>query len=104
MSEGSGHAGLWTKPQYPGDAVRILHLQRGGEKGDIRIQQYSQTGCSVCVAKFLPGSYVDLPGDTPKVEPNESEHATSSFAADVIFDRYVQEAYEQGWQNDTGAE
>lgn len=95
---------MWIKPQYPGDAVRILELHRAGQWGDIRIQQYSETGCSVRVAKFLPGRDVCNPGDTFKIEPEESEHATSSFAADAIFDRYVQEAYEQGWQNRTTEE
>lgn len=96
----SGREALWTKPKYPGDAVRILMLYRGegrdAEIGDIRIQDY---GKSVRVGTFLPGDSVCLPGDSPKTEPEKSEWCTSSWQADAQFDNYVQDAYAEGWQN-----
>src|ERR1700757_4477322 len=92
----SGREGLWTKPKYPGDAVRILRVKRGAETGDIRIQDYENF---VKVGSFLPGRTECSPGDTPKVWPEKWETFTSSPAADDQFDRYVQEAYADGWQN-----
>lgn len=87
---------LWTEAKYPGDAVRIQMLHRDGELGDIRIQLYDGQA-HVCA--FLPGQCTMSPGDTPKTAPEKSEWATSSFAADELFDRYVREAYADGWQN-----
>jgi hypothetical protein len=102
VSEGSGHEGLWTEPRYPGDTVRILMLYRATtpgryELGDIRIQHIRQDLAKV--GAFLPGETECSPGDTPKTWPEKSETATSSFAADALFDKYVQEAYADGWQN-----
>lgn len=96
MSEGSGHQGLWTEPKYPGDAVRILQLKRGDEIGDVRIQHYGE---KVRVASFLPGVAVCLPGDTPKTEPERSVWCVNNFAADALYDQYVQDAYADFWQN-----
>lgn len=108
MSEASGHRGLWTEAQYPGDAVRILMLKRGHGRamvlGDVRIQRYDT---SVKVGSFLPGDEECSPGDTPKVWPEKSEWFKSATyradnqtdLADAEFDRYVQEAYADGWQN-----
>lgn len=100
MSEASGHRGLWTEPKYPGDAVRILMLFHHGrqEIGDIRIQQYDTF---LKVGTFLPGVEECSPGDTPKVWPerNESFHSNQTDLADGQFDKYVQEAYADGWQN-----
>lgn len=90
---------LWTEAKYPGDAVRIRMLRRGDELGDVRIQQYSVTPQSVRVAKFLPGNEVFLPGDTPKTEPEQDEWCSSSWRADEVFDRFVQDAYNDGWEN-----
>ena len=87
---------IWTEPKYPGDAVRVLFLIRGGEHGDVRIQQY---GTFLKAASFLPGMEESLPGDTPKVWPEKSESVHSTFAADEAFDRLVGEAYADGWQN-----
>lgn len=97
----SGREGLWTFPKYPGDAVRILMLYRGHgrdtELGDIRIQDY---GDWVKVGSFLPGEVESSgDGDSPKVWPEKSETPASSFAADALFDNYVQAAYAEGWQN-----
>lgn len=92
----SGRPGLWMKPRHPGDAVRILMLYRGDEIGDIRIQDYGEF---VKVATFLPGRTTCSPGDTPKTAPEKSETFTNSYAADNLFDNYVQEAYADLWQN-----
>lgn len=92
----SGREGLWTKPKYPGDAVRILMLHRRGELGDIRIQDYETF---VKVGSFLPGVEECSPGDTPKTWPENYMTFTSSPAADAMFDNYVQAAYADGWQN-----
>ena len=104
MSEASGHRGLWTEPKYPGDAVRMLMLYRGGhgrpvELGDIRIQHY---GTTLKVGSFLPGETECSPGDTPKTWPEKHETFRAdnqSDFADGAFDGYVQEAYADGWQN-----
>lgn len=88
---------LWIEPRFPGDAVRMLLLKRGKEIGDIRIQAYNAR--SFRVAAFLPGVNVSFPGDTPKVEPENSCFRMSTYAADEAFDLYVQRAYEDGWQN-----
>lgn len=93
---GSGHQGLWTEPKYPGDAVRILSLKRGGELGDVRIQHY---GKKVRVATFLPGNSVCSAGDTPKTEPERSVWCANNFIADEFFDTYVADAYADGWDN-----
>jgi hypothetical protein len=101
VSEGSGHEGLWTEPRYPGDTVRTLMLYRGRgramELGDIRIQHIRKDLVKVC--SFLPGETECSPGDTPKTCPEKHEHCISSFKADEVFDKYVQEAYADGWQN-----
>lgn len=96
MSEMSGHQGLWTEPKYPGDAVRILMLKRGAELGDVRIQHYEHF---VKVGSFLPGVEECSPGDTPKVWPEKSTTLHCGITADAEFDRLVQEAYADGWQN-----
>jgi len=95
---------LWMKMAYPGAAVRVLTLKRAipgeddFEVGDVRIQQWDDTK-SVRVGTFLPGVYVQNPGDTGKTEPEQNEWCSSSYKADEVFDRYVQEAYAAGWQN-----
>jgi hypothetical protein len=101
MSEGSGHRGLWTEAQYPGDAVRIQLLYRRDAKGrlelgDVRIQKYDNV---VRVGKFLPGREECTPGDTPKMVPEKYMHYRFADPADAEFDAYIQEAYADGWQN-----
>jgi len=104
MSEASGHRGLWRRPLYPGDTARVQLLYRGGhgrpvELGDIRIQDY---GVFVRVGSFLPGVIECPPGDTPKTWPEKHETFrgdNQTDLADGAFDRYVQEAYADGWQN-----
>jgi hypothetical protein len=96
MSEGSGHQGLWIEAKYPGDRVRSRMLIRDGELGEICIQQYDS---KVRVGSFLPGNHFCLPGDTPKTEPERCEWFYNNFAADEQFDKYVQDAYADLWQN-----
>lgn len=88
---------LWTEPKWPGDSCRELMLVRGDEVGSIRIQHY---GNSLLVACYLPGICHVYPGDTPKMEPDVSEWCTSSYTADLLFDRYVALAYNDLWQKD----
>jgi hypothetical protein len=102
MSAASGHRGLWTEAKYPGDAVRIQLLYRGGhgqpiELGDVRIQKYETVAR---VAAFTPGRCSGVfPGDTPKTEPDKYMHYRFADPADAKFDEYLQEAYQDGWQN-----
>ncbi len=104
MSEASGHRGLWTEAKYPGDVVRNLMLYRRDargrvELGDICIQDY---GNVLRVGSFLPGLCEVHEGDTPKTVPEKQQHyraANQGDLADGMFDRFVQEAYADGWQN-----
>jgi hypothetical protein len=99
MSEASGHRGLWTKPKYAGDTVRIVELYRGRQLGDIRIQDYGRV---LRVAAFLPGITEMPEGDSPKTVPEKYQtyrSANQGDLADALFDAYVQEAYAGGWQN-----
>jgi len=95
---------LWMTPKNPGDTVRVLTLKRAipgeddFEVGDVRIQVYMEPQ-HARVGSFLPGVYVQHPGDTGKTEPEQHEWCASSWKADEVFDRYVQEAYAAGWQN-----
>lgn len=87
----------WITASYPGASVRMQLLQRGGkEVGDIRVQQYGEKWC---VATFLPGRDVFLPGDTPKVEPEDSFWTDNPEWADERFDLWVAQARADGWSN-----
>jgi hypothetical protein len=105
VSEASGHRGLWTEPKYPGGDVRYLGLYHHGRRecGMISIQHCGRT---VRVGSFLPGTCYNLPGDTPKTVPEKSEYFRAdnqTDLADAEFDKYVQEAYADGWQNTPGS-
>lgn len=93
----------WTEPKYPGDAVRIHMLQRGGELGDVRIQHFAgmKAGDTVRVGTFLPGIVEGSPGDTQKTWPefHIDLPADQVGAADGIFDAYLVCAYEAGWKD-----
>jgi hypothetical protein len=86
----------WTKPKHPGDAVRITMLRRGNELGDVRIQHYGRT---VRVASFAPGYETCFPGDTPKMNPDNSEwfDASEQARADDQLNAYVEQAKADGW-------
>jgi hypothetical protein len=101
---GSGHQGLWTTPQYPGDTVRELVLQRDGQRGRIAIRQY---GYSVLVISCLPGLPKCEPGHFfggifGAPWPEKHRWCSSNYMADEVFDQYVQEAYDALWQNYEG--
>jgi hypothetical protein len=78
---------LWMKPKYFGDAVRGKLLKRGTgrgtELGGIRIEQYEAI---VRVAAFLP-------------RLTKERHFLHAEPADELFDKWLGEAYEAGWQN-----
>lgn len=101
VSEASGHRGLWTEPKYPGDDVRCLALYHSGRRecGLISIQSY---GWTVRVGSFLPGLITVVPGDTSTTVPERQDYFRADNQtddADALFDKYVQEAYADGWQN-----
>lgn len=89
----------WTKPAYPGDAVRMQMLRRGDEIGDVRIQAYNEV--SFCIATFLPGNTVCFPGDTAKVEPEHSEWTGVREKAVAIFETMLATARADGWEDYT---
>lgn len=84
------------KPLYPGDTVLIVHLERGNELGDVRVQQYAldQFRC----ATFLPGCSVQSPGDTAKVEPEIAAYRSTKLEARACFDGLVDDALADGWR------
>ena len=101
---------VWSKPKIPGAgyAVREVQLSRGfnrylssafHEVGNVRIQHY---GANVCVAAFLPGWESSFPGDTPKMNPDDSEWfaAEDVDAANAQFDKYVAQAKANGWKEE----
>lgn len=91
----------WTKPDYPGDAVRIALLIRGRELGDVRIQDY---GSSVKtnrynIGMFLPGVVECSPGDTPKIWPDHNARCNEPATANSAFEQFLQAAYAEGWKD-----
>lgn len=94
---------LWMDHKHPGGTARVLTLKLSTaegndyEIGDVRIQVYGEQ--SFRVGTFLPGVYHCSPGDTGKTEPEKCEWVKTTYKADEVFDQYVQEAYEAGWQN-----
>ena len=59
-------------PKYPGAAIRTARLvwPSTGEHGEVRLMDYGgDSKTRYRVAAFCPGHVVELPGDTPKVEP-----------------------------------
>lgn len=87
----------WTEPKYPGDMVRRTDLDwpSTGELGVVGIQHY---GKNLRVASFCPGRVVELPGDTPKTEPNCEFWTDNPEQADAWFDLYVKRLQEDGWR------
>jgi hypothetical protein len=92
---------VWTEPRIPGAgyAVRETRMRCADEVGNVRIQHY---GPNVCVAAFLPGWESSFPGDTPKMNPDDSEWfaAEDVDAANAQFDKYVAEAKANGWKEE----
>lgn len=85
----------WTKPKYPGDAVRIVYLTQNENIGDVRIQHYGVGKYKV--AAFVPGHSFCYPGDTPKVEPEIYEWYENVTAVNNAFDRILAGVIKNGW-------
>lgn len=65
------------EPPYPGAPALLTVLERDGERGDVRVQDYSGSnlpGFEFKVASFLPGTVEESPGDTLKVWPEIHQH------------------------------
>jgi hypothetical protein len=87
----------WKFPRYPGDAVRIMYLQRNNEIGDVRIQDYG-ADC-YHVAAFTPGYGTSGPGDTPKMNPDHSEWCANVAHANAEFELRLARAHAEGWKD-----
>lgn len=85
----------WRVPRHPGDDLVAQYLRKGGELGFVTIRQY---GDSYEVAAFIPGLLVQLPGDTPKTEPEVSRWHKDQGDAAWAFNDMVLEAVEDGWE------
>jgi hypothetical protein len=86
------------EPPYPGAPVLLTAFERGGEHGDVRVQDYgSQAGTRYHVCCFIPGVVHDLPGDTPKVAPEIDSWAAGPEMAETIFFRYCDQVRAAGW-------
>ncbi len=89
------------EPPYPGAPALLTALERDGERGDVRVQDYSgsnRRGFEFKVASFLPGIVEESPGDTPKVWPEIHQHTGDFNEATAIFLRYVEAAKRVGWK------
>jgi hypothetical protein len=77
---------------YPGAAVKITQLQQDstGDFGDVRIMDYGKDSRTrYRVAAFCPGVIVDLPGDTPKTEPENDQWCSTFTQALAVHDKFV---------------
>lgn len=81
---------------YPGETTLIVTLSRGDDIGDVRVQRYSDK--LFRVATFLPGFVVWFPGDTPKVEPEQSEWKPSLSDCSEPFSLFLEQAVANGWK------
>lgn len=86
----------FTDPAYPGDAVLRADLVRDNVIGDVRVQWYGDK--ALRVGSFLPGVVIDLPGDTPKIEPERSEWAATREAAAREYVWQLVRALRDGWR------
>lgn len=84
----------FTKAKYPGDSILIAVFRNGDDIGQIRIQQYEK---NYRVGTFLPGVYICLPGDTPKVEPERHQWCNTPGEAELLFNIYKKFALAHGW-------
>lgn len=96
---------LWTKPAHPGDAVYRQLLAWGApptEFGDVRIMDYGTSNKPrYRVACFCPGVEVDLPGDTPKMEPECDQWCATVSEANSWFELFVDREHRDGWKDYT---
>lgn len=89
-------ANPFSEPKYPGDTILCQDFKRGDEYGSVRVQWYNDR--SYCVGTFLPGNYVELPGDTPKVEPEKSSFRRGPGQAFAEFKRFCHRALKDDWE------
>lgn len=94
---------VWTEPRYPGDTILIVHLVKGDELGDVRVQWYgngltAQPDDKLKVGSFTPGYDECSPGDTPKFWPDKSEWFNDRDAASRQLVQYLIAAFRDGWR------
>ena len=89
------------EPEYPGASVRTTRLvwSSTGELGEVRLMDYgSGSKKRYRVAVFCPGRVVELPGDTPKVEPEADIWCGAFSDANRYFELYVDREHRDGWK------
>lgn len=91
---------MTAAPKYPGDAIHTTRFEwpGTGELGDVRIMDYGVgSKLRYRVACFCPGREVELPGDTPKVEP-ECDHWTNDIITALEWYKlYISREIRDGW-------
>ena len=93
--------GQHGEPEYPGASIRTFRMVRPstGERGEVRLMDYgSDSKTRYRVAAFCPGRIVELPGDTPKVEPEADIWCVTLDDASAWFELYVDRERRDGWK------
>jgi hypothetical protein len=87
----------WRKqPRYPGDTIAEVPIYRASEQGFVCVHHFETF---LMVSTFVPGRMIQLPGDTPKTEPELSDtfEVEDRTGAEQCFDRYLRDAQDAGW-------
>jgi hypothetical protein len=86
------------KPEapYPGAPVLLICFARGEQTGQVKVQEYD--AAQFRVGQFLPGVFEDLPGDSPKVQPEVHQWTSTIEEATTVFERYLESARAAGWE------
>jgi hypothetical protein len=97
-----------SEPEYPGASICTVRMiwPSTGELGEVRLMDYgSGSKKRYRVAAFCPGRLVELPGDTPKVEPEADNWCTTLDDAKAWLGLYVDRERRDGWKHadDPGA-
>src|SRR5665647_3076550 len=90
------------EPEYPGASIRTVRMvwPSTGELGEVRLMDYgSGSKKRYRVACFCPGRTVELPGDTPKVEPEADNWCVTFADANAWFGLYVDRERADGWKH-----
>ena len=90
-----------NEPEYPGESIRTVRMvwPSTGELGEVRLMDYgSGSKKRYRVAAFCPGRVVELPGDTPKVEPEADNWCETLADASAWFGLYVDRECRDGWK------
>jgi hypothetical protein len=98
----AGYVAKYREPEYPGASIRTARLiwPSTGELGEVRLMDYgSNSKKRYRVAAFCPGRTVELPGDTPKVEPEADNWCALLAGANAWFDLYVDRERRDGWED-----